>query len=255
MTEPKKPGYTPRAYREVKEIHAPQPLNWVAPASEKARRAEEAKLRRVFGERMYRARVEINGLPQLEAAKLLGFSNSSSLAKIEMGESFSRAMPVIAAKAYRVTTDFLLGVCDFDYECRSEGAEWEAAILSANNAFFQTAMREHAMALASIGRVTGVTVDGIAKIMAKTVAVKSVFERMIELNPEAWGDVRGGNHLEAVILELDRVCAEVQRTANRARIDLRLQTGAVGVSELIDARLVQIDVVRETSTIPNANSD
>jgi hypothetical protein len=43
--------------------------------------------------------------------------------------------------------------------------------------------------------------------------------------------------LEAAITELDRVCADVRRTADRARVDLRVGGYAAGISELINGKL------------------
>lgn len=237
MTEPKKPGHIPRQHRKAADLYEPQALTAIAPASEKARKAEDAKLRRVFAERMYKARVELNGWTQLHAAKMLGFSNSSPLAKIEMGEAFSRPMPAIAARVYKVSTDFLLGVSDFEDECRPPGTEWESAILNANTAFFQVAMVNHAKALARIGRATSVSVDGLAKVMAVTGTLKEAFDRVVELNPEIWSECRGGSRLEAAIADLDRCCSEVKRTADRARVDLQNQGYAAGITELIGGRL------------------
>lgn len=98
-------------------------------------------------------------------------------------------------------------------------------------------MNDHARALARIGRATSVSVDGLAKIMAASSKTKEVFERMVELNPEAWGEVKGGTRLEAVILELDQLCQDVRRTAARARVDLQGQAKAAGIGELVDSRL------------------
>jgi transcriptional regulator with XRE-family HTH domain len=237
MTEPKKPGYQPRQHRKAAEQYEAQALARIAPASEKGRKAEDARLRKVFAERMFKARHELNGWTQLHAAKMLGFSNSSPLAKIEMGESFARTLPGIAARVYRVSTDYLLGISDFDYECRPPGTEWESAIVNANAAFFQMAMNDHAKALARIARSTGVSVDGLAKVIVVASKAKEVFGRIQEINPEAWGDVKGGTRLEAVILELDRVCQDVRRTAARARVDLQNQGYAAGITEPVDKTL------------------
>ena len=240
MTEPKKPGHTPRQHRQVADLYDSESLERIAPASEKARKAEDSRLRKVFAERMYKARVEINNWTQLHAAKMLGFSNSSPLAKIEMGESFARTMPGIAARVYRVSTDYLLGISDFEYECRPPGTEWESAIINANTAFFQVTMADHAKALARIGRTTSVTVDGLAKVMAVTGEAKEVFERVIELNPDMWAECRGGSRLEAIMGELERTCADVRRTAARARIELFNQSRAAGISELVTETLEQV---------------
>jgi hypothetical protein len=238
MTEPKKPGHQPRHHRKVADKYQSQSTDRLAgPASGKQRAAEDAKLRQVFGERMYAARTEIKGWTQLHAAKMLGFGNSSPLAKIEMGESFARTMPGIAARVYGVSTDFLLGVSDFDYECRPPGTEWESAIMDANKAFFQVMLHDHSRSLAKFARITAVTVDGIAQVMARTGSVKEMFERVAELNPAVWAEVKGGTRLEAAINELDRVCADVRRTADRARVDLRVGGHAAGISDLVSRKL------------------
>lgn len=237
MTAPKIPGHTPRPTRKTADLYDPLVLDRIAPDSEKARKVADAQLRKVFAERMYKARTDINGWTQQHAAKMLGFSNSSPLVKIEMGESFARVMPGIAARVYGVSTDYLLGISDFDYECRAPGTEWESAIINANTAFFQAAISGHAKALARIGRTTSVTVDGLAKVMAVTGSVKEVFERVIELNPHIWAECRGGSRLESVMQELERVCQDVHRTAARARVDLQNQGYAAGITELIGGRL------------------
>lgn len=240
MTEPKKPGHTPRPTRKAADLYVSESLERIAPASEKARKAEDARLRKVFAERMYSARVDINGWTQLHAAKMLGFSNSSPLAKIEMGESFARIMPGIAARVYRVSADFLMGISDFEYECRTPGTEWERDILNSNTAFFQVAMVNHAKTLARIGRTTSVSVDGLAKVMAVTGTLKDAFERVVELNPDVWAECRGGTRLEAAIADLDRTCADVRRTAARARIELLNQGHAAGITELMTETLEQV---------------
>lgn len=237
MTAPLKPGHTPRPTRKAADLYDSESLERIAPASEKARKAEDVALRKVFAERMYHARTEINGWTQQHAAKMLGFGNSSPLAKIEMGEAFSRTMPTIAARVYRVSTDYLLGVSDFEYECRPPGTEWEAVIINANQAFFQVAMNDHARALARIGRATSVSVDGIAKIMANVGTLKEAFDRVVELNPGVWAECRGGSRLEAAIADLGRTCADVRRTAARARVDLNSKAHAAGISDLIGGRL------------------
>ena len=54
---------------------------------------------------------KLNQLDQSEAAKTLGYSNSSQLSKIEAGQaSVSREFIVRAAIAYRASADYLLGL-------------------------------------------------------------------------------------------------------------------------------------------------
>jgi transcriptional regulator with XRE-family HTH domain len=74
----------------------------------------QAQLVKTFGERMSQAR-ELCGYSQLKAAKLLGYSNSSKLAKIE-GATDTNSVPLWlipkAAEVYQVSIDYLFGVAD-----------------------------------------------------------------------------------------------------------------------------------------------
>lgn len=244
MTEPKKPGHQPRLHRKVAEKYKPEEQQFAAgPASEKQRRVEDVRIRQVFGERMYKARVDINGWNQKHAAKMLGFGNSSPLAKIEMGESFARTLPSIAARVYRVSTDYLLGISDFVDECRSPGTEWESAILNMNQAFFQVAMKDYSRTIARFARTTSVTVDGLAKVMEKTSVIKEMYDRIEELNPAIWAEVKGGTRLEAAINDLESECAGVRRTAEYVRLKLRRDGYAAGISQKLEERLscIQLD--------------
>lgn len=72
-----------------------------------------AEVARTVGERMRLAR-EAAGMTQLEAARRLGYANSSKLSKIEKGRSSE--VPTWAIKRagwlYNVSINYLLGVCD-----------------------------------------------------------------------------------------------------------------------------------------------
>ena len=239
MTAPQKPGHTPRFHRKASDMYEPQARTATSLASEKARRVEDARLRKVFAERMYRARVEMRGWSQLHAAKLLGFGNSSPLAKIEMGESFARTMPGIAARVYGVSTDFLLGVSDFEDEI-SPTTGMETAIMNANMAFWQTKMIEQAKVLARYCRVSKVTIDGMATLVKKSAGLKEAFTRVQELNPDVWAECRGGTRLETAITELEEACAALRRDAARAKIELLNQGHAAGITELLTETLEQI---------------
>lgn len=78
---------------------------------------DQAELVRVIGARMQEAR-ELCNLHQVEAARRLGYSNSSKLSKVE-GAADTNSVPlwliVRAAKVYEVSIDFLFGLTD-DWE-------------------------------------------------------------------------------------------------------------------------------------------
>jgi transcriptional regulator with XRE-family HTH domain len=79
-----------------------------------ARRIDQAIVVKTIGERLRVAR-ELCGYSQQKAAKLLGYSNSSKLAKIEAA-SDTNSVPLWlipkAAEVYQVSIDYLFGVSD-----------------------------------------------------------------------------------------------------------------------------------------------
>lgn len=228
-----------RVHRSVAEKYQEQEATSQAsgPVSTKQRKVYAAHSKKMFGERMYRARTEINGWTQQHAAKLLGYRNSSPLAKIEMGGPYPEYMPAQASKIYGVTTDFLLGVSDFDYECRRPGTEWEKDIVNASKAHLEIMFQEHAKYLAGFARTTGVTVDGLARIIEKASNLDDVFKRMVSLNPELWQEFRGGTRLEVAFEEFQCAAIDVRRAAQHAKIQLRIGSHVAGISEILNDKL------------------
>ncbi|WP_155920598.1 helix-turn-helix domain-containing protein [Methylobacter luteus] len=78
----------------------------------KSRRNEYEQIVKTLGERMKAAR-ELCGYSQIQAASLLGYANSSKLAKVE-GSIDAVPLWLIpkAAEVYQVSIDFLFGVSD-----------------------------------------------------------------------------------------------------------------------------------------------
>jgi transcriptional regulator with XRE-family HTH domain len=81
------------------------------------KRDDQAYIVKTFGDRMIQAR-ELCGISQQRAAELLGYANSSKLAKIEAA-SDTNSVPLWlipkAAEIYGVSVDYLFGVSD-DWE-------------------------------------------------------------------------------------------------------------------------------------------
>lgn len=226
-----------RGYQQSAQRYDAMPDSEAAPASDKARRIEATRLNKVFGERMYRARQEINGWTQLQAAKLLGYATSSPLAKIEAGGKFPLWLPTVASRVYRVTTDYLLGVADVDYEVAKPGTEWEKDIVNASAGHLKILMEEHAKFLKSVAKTTSVTVDGTASLIQASSAAREAFDWVRQHNPSLWEEARGGARLERAMDDLHRACVSVRADATRARVSLRATGCNAGVADVLTQRL------------------
>lgn len=233
MAEAEKQSST-RAYKLTSELYEPSDDDReTGPVNTKQRKADMVKLYRTFAERMYRARVEINGFSQQHAAKLLGYKNSSPLAKIEQGGKYPLWLPAVAARIYRVSADYLMGLCDFEYEMNQRGSDWEQAIINANKANIQILMAEHSKYLHKIAKTTQVTVCGLGDVLDRASDVKEMFDRVRELNPELWEEARGGSRLEGAVERLHEASKAVRRDADRARISLTAHACNGGVGQMV----------------------
>ncbi|WP_124834091.1 helix-turn-helix domain-containing protein [Burkholderia sp. Bp9031] len=73
---------------------------------------DDPRVSPILRERLVAARLR-HQLQQQDAAKLLGYKNSTALCKIELGQAnMPRGLLVRAALAYNTTTDYLLGLSD-----------------------------------------------------------------------------------------------------------------------------------------------
>lgn len=84
----------------------------VGTISEVRRSEENAKLRRIVGERFIAAR-DINGYHQQEAAEMIGYGNGTQLSLVEKGERLP-PVPVFirAVEVFGVSVDYLMGLSD-----------------------------------------------------------------------------------------------------------------------------------------------
>lgn len=147
------------------------------------------------GGRLREAR-ELAGFNQLTAAALLGYSNSSKLAKIESGKDSSQIpLWVIkrAAPLYDVSVDYLLGITDapesesINHFVLGETMKQMGAHLAQQvhqDVMAQQALLEHMAAIEAAFTV----------IDAEAAAAQGAMERIATLNPQ-WDGIRGGARL------------------------------------------------------------
>jgi transcriptional regulator with XRE-family HTH domain len=95
-----------------KSKHTQFGLTGVGAISEVSRSEENAKLRRIVGERFIAAR-NINGYHQQEAAEMIGYTNGTQLSLVESGGRLP-PLPVFirAVEVFGVSVDYLLGLSD-----------------------------------------------------------------------------------------------------------------------------------------------
>jgi transcriptional regulator with XRE-family HTH domain len=153
------------------------------------KRDDQAQIVKTFGDRMIQAR-ELCGISQQRAAELLGYANSSKLAKIEAA-SDTNSVPLWlipkAAEIFGVSVDFLFGVSD----------DWERDPIKSQERQVGKWLEEHWQ------QVRGTQDQAIRALHDKQAELSATIERTL------W---RSKENLE---------CAERVRQNNRAFDDLR----------------------------------
>lgn len=164
-------------------------------------KAEQIELIKVIGQRMEKARL-LNGLSQKKAAGLLGYKNSSKLAKIE-NASDTHSVPFMlvnkASVLYQVSMDYLYGHTTI----------WERNPIAAQQKqveqwlfqHYDRAQMEEARQIDNIfKRVT--ELEKIASKSAKrAVENLNTLERMIDINPGCEDTLKGLAKLQRLLVE------------------------------------------------------
>lgn len=164
---------------------------------------EQAAVVRAIGHRLREAR-ELCNLSQIDAAKRLGYANSSGLAKLERATDV-RSVPLWviqrAARVYRVSLDYLFGASD-DWEGAFDGVERLADQLAE--------LRERDLrALALHRREVERTVEAAAPLLEAAEALAEALTAYRRLNP-TFEDSPGS---APVAGRLDRLLRQSRRSA------------------------------------------
>jgi transcriptional regulator with XRE-family HTH domain len=160
----------------------------------------QTEIVKTFGARMVQAR-ELCGYSQKKAAKLLGYSNSSKLAKVEAA-SDTNSVPLWlipkAAEVYQVSIDYLFGVSD----CwqRDPVAAQEQQVGQWLEARWQEVRDAQDRAFKALHDKHAELSDSIERTLRRS---KENFEclEQVRRNSKAFDDLRGGAKLLRLLAE------------------------------------------------------
>ena len=192
------------------------------PTASTRSRLDQVVLTKEMGARLRESR-DMAGMNQKDAAKRLGYQNSSKLAKIEKGQGSSIPLMVLrdAAIMYDVSLDYIFGIT-----ATMERDDVAHAAFRELSAFmFANFDKRHAQDVATL---TGL-LDRIVKIEKMIVLSEMQANQLIEafsyITPlPEWQDVRGGNRLDNAI---SRLCGTVSTASkNFKNIKKEMQTKA-----------------------------
>ncbi len=182
---------------------------------------ERAGIAKSIGQRLKDAR-ELADFSQIEAARLLGYKNSSKLAKIE-GATGPRSVPhwVIkrAAELYDVSIDYLYGISD-DWEL-SARACMERDVSKWVFNVWEAARRRDMEVMRRLQNRVDFIRDSIGLMGASSDELRSALERFIELNPEFEDEMRGGSRLVAAVKKVEDVTGNAKCKLKKLKEECR----------------------------------
>ncbi|MCK9394205.1 MAG: hypothetical protein M0Q44_01275 [Methylobacter sp.] len=193
-------------------------------------RAEQCKVVKIFGLRMKEAR-EIANFSQIEAAKLLGYSNSSKLAKVE-GASDTNSIPMWlitkASEVYDVSTDFLFGLSD-DWE-RDPAVSRQRNVGHWVHEHWKNANAAQVAAIMMLNKRLEVVEKATAGAVAGSKKVYDMLSQVRKLNPE----FQQMKNVINLILAADRAMDDARASDAELKkfhcvIDLSKKTQGVGL--------------------------
>ena len=179
-------------------------------------RLRQLDLVKTVGARLKASR-ELNNLSLSEAARRLGYSNSSKLSKVENATD-TNSVPLWlirdAARIYDVSVDYLFGLT----------RDWETGVPRGVTGWlmdeWEHQRRRDASALAALAGRVDACATMIPALAADAVAVRVALDRLAELNPEAWPEIRGAGRLFTAIEHLDQNTAAAVAAERRLRLDI-----------------------------------
>jgi transcriptional regulator with XRE-family HTH domain len=170
-------------------------------------------------ERMISARV-MNGLTAVEAAKRLGYANSTQLSQIESGE---RKVPsdwqflMRMSAVYSVSVDYLLGVSP--HPERDPVAAESFAMLRGFEELIQQQAMSMTTAFIRFGKEREAARADLQAVCGAAQAVTAALARIRELNPTFDEDLRGSAALLSAVERLEGTAIPIQQTIERRALN------------------------------------
>lgn len=188
-------------------------------------RQEQSMLARNVGARLKEAR-EMVGLSQLNAAKHIGYGNSTKLSKIETGKHSSQ-IPIWvlkrAAQVYDVSLDYLLGVTETMEREDVRHTALREMMVHMRQDWERMRSRDVLVQANMLERLKGIE-QSTALIDCEAEKAEQAMLRLVELNPELWEDLKGGHKA----LNSIQMTAAAARTARRKMQKFRNENRASG---------------------------
>lgn len=192
-----------------------KPASVVNPATLSSRRSK-AELKKRIASRFIDAR-NLNNYTQVDAAAHFGYKTSAQLNQWETGKRVPPIeMIVLAAHVYRVSVDFLMGVCD-DPDRDPASEERMYLLRGAGTMLYEMA---HTLADAVVYQtnLSGPSVHAAATVVRGVQTFVKAFDKFRAMNDETYEDLRGTAPLDLAVRVLkEETLTQAMDMVNRSQ--------------------------------------
>ena len=182
---------------------------------------EQIALVQAIGLRLREARLAA-GFSQLNAAKHLGYANSSKLAKIEGGKDSSQIpiwMIKRAALLYNCSADYLVGNTETMEVDDARRATMSEMMTHMREDWERMRERDVITQQGMVERI--VTVENTVTLFEIEAAeAEKALARLIEINPK-WSEIKGGSRVEDAVARTAAAARTARHRLNRHRRESR----------------------------------
>ncbi len=169
--------------------------------------------RLTVGKRLFSAR-NLARMSQVDAARELGYQNSSALSKIEAGRlQWPQWLIPEASQLYGVSCDYIYGLSE--YPERDPSAVEHAAVVRSVRAMMLSNAEQVAGALLKVQSIEGPAYMKLEALAKRILDLHEEFTVMRENNPVFDAEVRGGARVKATVDKVRELAVEAIRVVER----------------------------------------
>lgn len=178
-----------------------------------ASRTTKADFRKITSARLLAAR-EMNGMSQTQAAKKLGYRNSTQLSQWEQGKRQAPVGHILKASGvYRVSLDYLFGACD--EPDRSPDYLMAGRVMETVGDVMEEHIRQVATLMVASMKAESPSLRAVEILAHAGDEFASAVDSMIRANRDVFDDMAGGARVERLLGEFTDAIAHARGVINR----------------------------------------
>jgi transcriptional regulator with XRE-family HTH domain len=197
--------------------------------------------KKAYGARLKLAR-ETQGLTQIDAAHMLGYTQAVHLSNMENGNRLPPLHVLIqCANLYGTTLDFLCGLSE--EVDRDPAVAIQRMLTASTRSSFDRLIAEVTARSVEVARKLLPSASAGERIAQAGLEAATALSRLEELNPKAWENLKGGSNAQAKSAALRSSCTEYLESMLRARRVMSAKTQGEAMVAAAGQPIAQLQLI------------